>query len=372
MGRRLPGTNTGQSPLPPEVTFMEKMMLAAAKTKPEPGVSLVTVPVPKIGQEEVLVKVKATGLCGSDIHTYLWEETMHYKEKYLPLILGHEFSGEVVEVGSKVQTVKMGDRVLAKPTHPCGTCWFCRNNQPLNCTNRSTCGTTKNGAFAEYCAIHEDQVVHMPDNMTWEQGAIIEPLGVGTNCVIRSGLKYGDFVVISGPGPIGLTALLAARALGAGRIAVFGTSRDTKRLALARELGADYTFMVDQCDIVQEIKDLTNGQGADVALECVGVSALLQTNLSLVRKLGTVCCAGIYSSPATFNLDDAVRNSKTIIGAYGGYSFERSVQWITGNNELAEKAVRIISHRSSLLEVEDAFQRAMRQENVKEIFTRFD
>ena len=351
---------------------MSKTMLAAAKTSTKPGIELITVPVPEISGEEVLVKVMASGLCGSDIHTYLWEETMHYKEKYLPLILGHEFSGEVVAVGEQVRTVKLGDHVLAKPSHPCGQCWFCRNNQPQNCTDRAICGTTKAGAFAEYCAIHEDQVVHMPEGMTWEQGAIVEPLGVGANCAIRSGLVYGDFVVISGPGPIGLTALLAARALGAGRIAVYGTSRDETRLALARELGADYTFMGDQCDIVQEIKNLTGGQGADVALECVGRSALLQTNLDLVRKLGTVCCAGVYSTPATFNLDDAVRNSKKIIGAYAGYSFERSVQWTTGNNELAEKAVKIISHRSHLREIEDAFQRAMRQENVKEIFTRFD
>lgn len=193
---------------------MEKMMLAAAKTKIEPGIELITVPIPKIGEEEVLVKVMATGLCGSDIHTYLWEKTMHYKEKYLPLILGHEFSGQVVEVGRKVKTVKVGDRILAKPSHPCGTCWFCRNHQPNNCTNRSTCGSTKAGAFAEYCAIYEDQVVHMPDNMTWEQGAIIEPLGVGTNCAIRADIDYGDFVVVSGPGPIGLVAVLAAGPLG--------------------------------------------------------------------------------------------------------------------------------------------------------------
>lgn len=351
---------------------MEKMMLAAAKTKAAPGIELITVPVPKITDEEVLVKVKASGLCGSDVHTYLWEKTMHYKEKYLPLILGHEFSGEVVEVGRSVTTVKRGDRVLAKPTHPCGKCWFCRNHRPSDCVDRATCGTTKAGAFAEYCAIHEDQVVHMPDNMTWEQGAIIEPLGVGTNCAIRAGIEYGDFVVVSGPGPIGLVAALAARSLGAGRIAVFGTSRDAKRLELAKELGADYTFMGDRCDIVQEIRALTNGQGADVALECVGVSSLLQTDLSLIRKRGKVCCAGIYSAPATFDLDDTVRNSKTIIGAYAGYSFERSVQWITGNNELAQKAVKIISHRSSLREIEDALQRAMHQENVKEIFTRFD
>ena len=185
-------------------------------------------------------------------------------------------------------------------------------------------------------------------------------------------IEYGDFVVVSGPGPIGLVATLAARSLGAGRIAVFGTSRDAKRLALAKELGADYTFMGDRCDVVQEIRALTNGQGADVALECVGVSSLLQTDLSLIRKRGKVCCAGIYSTPATFDLDDTVRNSKTIIGAYAGYSFERSVQWITGNNELARKAVKIISHRSSLREIEDALQRAIHQENVKEIFTKFD
>ena len=126
----------------------------------------------------------------------------------------------------------------------------------------------------------------MPETMTWEQGAILEPLGVGANCAIRSGLGYGDFVVISGPGPIGLTALLAARSLGAGKIAVFGTARDQKRLALARELGADYTFMSDQCEIVEEIRALTNGQGADVALECVGRSELLQTDLRLVRRFG--------------------------------------------------------------------------------------
>ena len=117
---------------------MSKTMLAAAKTSTKPGIELITVPVPEISGEEVLVKVMASGLCGSDIHTYLWEETMHYKEKYLPLILGHEFSGEVVAVGEQVRTVKLGDHVLAKPSHPCGQCWFCRNNQPQNCTDRAT------------------------------------------------------------------------------------------------------------------------------------------------------------------------------------------------------------------------------------------
>lgn len=351
---------------------MKKMMLAAAKTKPGPGIELVTVPVPEISEKEVLVKVAAAGLCGSDIHTYLWEETMHYKQAYLPMILGHEFSGEVVAVGSQVESIRVGDRVLARPTHVCGTCRFCRKGQPGSCVERATSGTTKDGAFAEYCAIYEDQAIRMPEGMTWEQGAIIEPMGVGTNCAIRAGIRYGDFVVISGPGPIGLTALLAARALGAGRVAIFGTSQDGKRLELAKELGADYTLMGDRCDVVQEIKDLTGGEGADVALECVGRSALLQTNLSLVRKLGTVCCAGIYSTPATFNLDDTVRNSKSIIGSYAGYSFERSVQWLTGNNALAEKAMKIVSHRSSLRDIEGAIQRSLHQENVKELFVRFD
>ncbi len=349
----------------------ENRMKAVVKVKPQVGAALLEVPVPKINEEEVLVKVMAAGLCGSDVHTYLWEESMRYKEAFLPMILGHEFSGQVVQVGKQVKTVKVGDRILAKPTHACGHCWFCRNHQPMNCTARSTSGTTKDGALAEYCAIYEDQVVPMPETMTWEQGAILEPLGVGANCAIRSGLGYGDFVVISGPGPIGLTALLAARSLGAGKIAVFGTARDQKRLALARELGADYTFMSDQCEIVEEIRALTNGQGADVALECVGRSELLQTDLRLVRRFGTVCCAGIYATPATFDLDGLVRASKRVIGAYGGYSFERSVEWITSNSELAAKATKIISHRSSLLEFEDAIQRARRQENVKEIFTRF-
>lgn len=350
----------------------KQTMKAVVKAKPDVGAVLLDVPVPEIGEEEVLVKVMAAGLCGSDVHTYLWEKSMHYKTPYLPLILGHEFSGQVVQVGRQVTSVAVGDRILARPTHPCGTCWFCRHHQPENCTNRSTSGITKDGAFAEYCAIHEDQVIHMPDQMTWEQGALIEPLGVGASCVLRAELRYGDFVVISGPGTIGLCALLAARAQGAGRIAIYGTKKDRQRLALARELGADYTFVVEECDIVQEILSLTSGQGAEIALECTGVPALLQTNLSLVRGKGTVCCAGIYASPTTFDLDSTVRRSKRIIGSYGSILFEQTVQWITGNSELAEKAVQIISHRSAIRDFEQAVQRSIHQENIKELFVRFD
>lgn len=350
----------------------KRMMKAVVKAKPDVGAVLMDVPVPEIGEEEVLVKVMAAGLCGSDVHTYLWEESMHYKKPYLPLTLGHEFSGQVVQVGKQVTTVNIGDRILARPTHPCGTCWFCRHHQPDNCTHRATSGITKNGAFAEYCAIHEDQVIHMPASMTWEQGALIEPLGVGASCVLRSGLGYGDFVVISGPGTIGLCALLAARAQGAGRIAIYGTRKDQQRLALAKELGADYTFIVEDCDIVQEIRALTDGQGAEVAMECTGVPSLLQTNLSLVRSKGTVCCAGIYSSPTVLDLDSMVRSSKRIVGSYGSFLFEQAVQWITSNSETAEKAVRIISHRSSIREFEQAVQRSIHQENIKELFVRFD
>ena len=188
---------------------------AVVKVKPEPGIDILDIDIPTPKDDEVLVKIRATGLCGSDLHVVSWEPSFYWMEDLLPLTIGHEASGEVVEKGKNISDkVHIGDRLVIRPTHPCGHCYFCRTGQSIYCVNRATCGIRKNGALAEYCVINEDQIVPIPDNMTWEQGAIVEPIGVSANAVFHSGIKYGDFVVIIGPGPIGLFASLVAKGVG--------------------------------------------------------------------------------------------------------------------------------------------------------------
>ena len=288
-------------------------MKAVVKTRREPGnVELIDVPKPRASEGQVVIEVKAAGICGTDIHIYNSEYVIDP-----PATLGHEFSGVVAETGPGVSRVKVGDRVTVNPSagRLCGTCRYCTMGYPFLCVDRGAVGSVLDGGFAEYCGVREGIVLDLPETLDFDQGALCEALACALQAVFElTEILAGDVVVVSGPGPIGLMCLLLARARGA-RVVVLGTSDDGVRLALASQLGAE--LAVDaQSERVQEIIDeFTDGCGADVVLECAGVGASARQCVQLVRKLGRYTQIGLFGEPVPMDLDEIVKKQVRFQGS---------------------------------------------------------
>lgn len=264
-------------------------------------------PQPKSG--ELKVEVKAAGICGTDIHIY------HDRFRYNPpVILGHEFSGVVVDVGEGVKDFKVGDRVTAEaPAQICGTCAYCRTGNYNLCSNRLGLGWGVDGCFAKYCIIEEKMAHKLPDNVTFKAGALCEPLACVVHGIELTGITATDLVVVAGPGPIGLLTLQAVKAEGA-RVVVTGTSVDSERLKMAEQLGADYTINIKNGDLYSEIKNLTKGYGADVILECSGSQASVNTCLEIVKKGGKYTQVGLFGKPITLDFEKVATKELKVTG----------------------------------------------------------
>lgn len=253
---------------------------------------------PTADADEVVVKVKRCGICGTDLHEYTdgpqvtWETPHPLTGDTAPVILGHEFSGEITEVGSDVKTWKIGDRVAIMPILYCGKCDYCRQGLQHLCADFGCTGLQWHwGGFAEYCKAKEYQLNRIPDNVTYEQAASLEPMAVAMHGVHRSGLKAGDTLFISGGGPIGVLTLMAAKAAGASRIYMSETA--PKRLARLKELGATEVFNAVETDVVAEVKARTNGIGTDVTIDCSGKAPAINDCLKIVKRRGTHAQTGL-------------------------------------------------------------------------------
>ncbi len=226
------------------------------------------VPEPKIKEDEVLIEVKAVSVCGSDLHIY------HDAHPYWPpVILGHEFSGVIVDVGKGVKGWKIGDRIVSETrTGSCGICYMCQSGFPQVCEQKRPYGIGVNGAYTKYVAGPARLLHHLPDNVSFEVGAVIEPTAICVTSILeRSRLQAGESVVITGPGPIGLISLAMTKAAGARMVGVTGRSSDEGiRFEKARELGADFIINVDQEDPVKKVLEMTNGLGVDLLIETSG------------------------------------------------------------------------------------------------------
>lgn len=279
-------------------------MKAVVKTRIEPGnVELIDMPEPSAGPGQVVIEVKNAGICGTDIHIF--------KSEYVikpPVILGHEFCGEIVEVGAGVTRFEVGDRVTVNPSagRLCGKCHYCQIGAPFFCIDRAAVGSGMNGGFARYCCVRQEIVFRLPDNLDFESGALCEPMACAVQAVVElTEIRPGDLVVVSGPGPIGLMCAVLAKAHGA-RVVVLGTSDDAGRLAMARKLGVDESVDVQTEDVKGIVADLTQGYGADVVLECAGAEASAALCLELVRKMGRYTQVGLFGKPLVMDLDKVV------------------------------------------------------------------
>lgn len=250
------------------------------------------IPMPKVGPDDVLVRMGAIGVCGSDIHYYSHGRIGDFVVEF-PFILGHECAGVVIEVGKNVKHLKVNDRVALEPGVPCGKCQMCRTGHYNLCPDVKFLATPPyDGCLMEYIAHPAKYTYKLPDNMSLEQGALVEPMAIGMNAALTGHIKVGDKVVILGAGCIGLVTMLAAKASGAASVIVSDTIPLRRETAV--KLGA--TAALDATgDVKQEVLKLTDGTGPDVVIDCAGFSATVKTALDLVRPAGRVVIVGMGS-----------------------------------------------------------------------------
>ncbi len=248
-------------------------------------------PEPVPGPGEALIRVKSVGVCASDSHRYLHGK-LGDEEMPGPLILGHEFSAEVVEVGQGVTAVRPGDRVAVEPARHCGRCEMCRMGHPNLCPEVQFCGTPPiDGCLRELMAYPAELLYPLPEEISFDEGALLEPLGVALHSIRLGHFKPGWTAAILGAGPIGLCTLLLLRAAGAAQVIV--TDRLDYRLDLAKRLGADESLNSDREDVVQGVLDLTHGRGVDVVFEAAGVRETPEQAVEIARPGGNVVLIGI-------------------------------------------------------------------------------
>jgi len=308
-------------------------------------------PEPTPAPDEVKLKIAAAGICGTDIHIIKGEWPSRP-----PVVLGHEFCGTVVEVGTHVRRFKPGDRVVASnPAQTCGKCYHCRAGNPFMCLHRVSAGYMIDGAFAEYICIREERCHSLPDHVSFRQAALGEPLSVAVHAVIdRTTVHAGDLVLVAGPGAVGLLTMLVAKLEGA-RVIVAGVAKDRSRLTLAEELGADLVIDSSTEDLVGIVGRLSDGEGADLVYECSGVANSLDLCWAAVRREGTLAQVGIYPSRIETDFNKVVTKELTVIGSFGYVwnSWRRSIQLLSDRRIKTEA---LISHEVSLSQFEEAFR----------------
>jgi L-iditol 2-dehydrogenase len=269
---------------------------------------------PEYGLDDVLIRVHACGICGSDVHGMDGSTG----RRVPPLIMGHEASGIVEAAGANVKDITVGDRVTFDSTISCAKCHFCRRGLINLCDNRRVLGVScddyhQDGAFAEYVAVPQHIVYGLPDGLTFERAALVEPLSVAVHAVERTPTYLNDNAVVIGAGIIGLLVIQVLRAAGCGRI--IAVDVDQARLDLACALGADEGLRPDQCSVPAEVRERTRGYGADVAFEAVGLPATVKTACDCLRKGGLLALVGNVSPTVELPLQSVVTRELTLYGS---------------------------------------------------------
>ena len=329
------------------------------------AVEIRDVPEPVIGPDQVLLEVKAVGVCGSDVH--MWREHQSWAIK-LPLVLGHEFAGVIAEVGENVTGWQVGDRVACETAaEVCGTCSYCVSGNYNLCPHRLGYGALIDGSMTQYVAARPAILHRVPDHVPLEYAALTEPVCVAMNALVeKTTIKPGDLTVIQGPGPIGIMALQVAKIQGAGPIIVTGTDIDEHRLEVAAQLGADYVVNIQREDPLDLVRSLGDGFGADLVVDCTGVSAALQQAMALVRPNGRITKIGWGPQPLNFSLDPLVQKAVTLQGSFSHTfgTWERVIR-LMGSGQLNLDPV--IGGVYGIDDWETAFAKMEEGENVKSV-----
>jgi len=345
-------------------------MKAVVKYALGPGnVDLREMEEPKPGPGEVKIEVKAVGICGSDLHIYSGDIKLLIRP---PVIMGHEFSGVVAEVGSEVSTWKPGDRVTSETSaYVCGECIPCRTGNYNVCAEKRLIGYWFNGAFTKYCVVPSRLVHRLPDNVSFLSGALCEPLACCINGVTeKTSISTGDVVVIAGPGTIGLLSLQLAKASGA-LVILCGVGIDEKRLDLGRKLGADVTVNIEEQDPFKVVSELTGGAGSDVFIECSGSPNAIRMGFQLIRRSGHYTQIGLTGHAFEIDFDTVAYKELIIRGSLG----QQWRSWKRGLNLLTQGRIEtepLISNILPLSQWREGFRKMEKKEGLKIILTPID
>jgi threonine 3-dehydrogenase len=293
-------------------------MRALVKAKPERGIWLQKIEKPKIGHNDVLIKVHRTAICGTDIHIYEWDDWARNTIP-VPMAVGHEFSGEIVATGIEVKGYDVGDRVSAEGHVTCGVCRNCRAGRRHLCRSAVGVGVNRAGAFADYIAVPAFNLFKLPDVITDDMAAILDPFGNATHTALSFDL-VGEDVLITGAGPIGIMAVAIARFAGARHVVI--TDINDYRLALARKLGASVALNVTEGSVDQVMRDLGMEEGFDVGMEMSGNPAAFRDLIRSMHHGGKVALLGIPPGEMAIDWNEVIFKGLIIKGIYGREMFE--------------------------------------------------
>ncbi len=299
----------------------------------------------------ILIDTQVTGICGSDLHNY-WGHWPPSRE----VAQGHETCGRVAKIGEGVEGIAVGDKVAVEVTSNCGRCLYCRKGLYNHCQDRTISWQGGHGGFAEFTTAHASTVFPLPNSMSFEEGALVEPLAVCVRALAQSGATYSDRVGVIGGGTIGLYCLAVAKAIGVKEVLI--TVKYDQQAEVAQAFGADHVVRVGSQDVKEYVSDCTNGYGLDAVIETIGSAQAFDDALEIVRKRGAVVLVGGYHEPLKVDLAKIMAKEPVVTGslcyAYSGMvtDFDAAIDLIASGRLDARK---IVTHRYPLSEIEEAF-----------------
>ncbi|MBX8782615.1 L-threonine 3-dehydrogenase [Pseudochrobactrum sp. Wa41.01b-1] len=336
---------------------MTNMMKALVKAKAEPGLWMERVPVPEIGPNDVLIKVKKSAICGTDVHIWNWDQWAQNTVP-VPMVVGHEFMGEIAEIGSAVTKYKVGERVSGEGHIVCGKCRNCRAGRGHLCRNTLGVGVHRAGSFGEFICLPEYNVVAIPDEVPDEIAAIFDPFGNAVHTALSFDL-IGEDVLVTGAGPIGIMGAMVAKRAGARKVVI--TDINPVRLDLAKKVGIDYVVDASRENLDDVMKSIGMTEGFDVGLEMSGAAPAFRDMIDKMNNGGKIAILGI--APAGFEIDwnKVIFKMLNLKGIYGREMFEtwyKMIAFVQGGLDLSP----VITHRIRIDEFRDGFE-AMRSGN---------
>lgn len=336
---------------------MSNMMKALVKAKPETGIWMERVPVPEPGPNDVLIKVRKTAICGTDVHIYNWDAWAQATIP-VPMVVGHEFCGEIVETGQAARKYRVGQRVSGEGHIVCGTCRNCRAGRAHLCRNTEGVGVNRPGAFGEYLSIPESNVVTIPDSIPDEIAAIFDPFGNAVHTALSFDL-IGEDVLVTGAGPIGIMGALVAQHVGARKVVI--TDINTTRLDLARAMGVKHVVDASSQDLADVMREIGMTEGFDVGLEMSGAAPAFRDMIDKMNNGGKIAILGI--APTGFEIDwnKVIFKMLNLKGIYGREMFEtwyKMIAIVEGGLDLSG----LITHRLPIDDFQSGFD-AMRSGN---------
>jgi len=334
-------------------------MNAIVKGKRQPGADITTVNAPTVKEGEVLVKVEAASICGTDIHIWDWNEWAQNRMKKLPIIFGHEVAGEVVEVDKNATTLQVGDKISAETHIVDNTCYQCKTDRKHVCQNMQILGVDRDGVFAEYFTLPEENAWKNDPHLDPAIASVQEPLGNAVQAVLpkeRVEDIAGKNVAVLGAGPIGLMAIAVLRELGAAKVFATAGGLNRVRMELAKKMGADMVLSAREEGekLVKTIIDATDGNGVDIALEMSGDPNAVRQAFEMLTPGGRISLLGILEKPMELDLNNAVIfKSATVYGITGRRMFETwyQVKGLLAKRSFKEKIAAIITHRMPMRDI---------------------